>query len=380
MPQPDPVTLTRSTAQRGSGLGRILRISTCLLLLAWICHAIFRSQAVHSTPPERWATMSRSEQWTASWTEGPKELLHTLSRLQRSAMVSSLAVMGAILLFSTARWRMVLSVHGLNLPWSRALEISLVAHFFNSFLLGSAGGDVMRAIYAARETHHKKTEAVITVFVDRILGLWSLLIFACLMMIPNRALILNHTYLKSCCLLVIGMTVVGTVLVALAFRGGLTARWQRPRKLLAKLPLAATLERSLRACRRFGKEPKFFRRILAISMGMNLLSVLHVQVIANGLQSMPLDPLLTALIVPVITVIIALPITPNGLGMREYLFVYLLSAAPLGLDATAALSLSLWAYAGSLFWSLVGGIVYLTFKQKHHLDEVIAGQSLETGK
>ena len=63
-------------------------------------------------------------------------------------------------------------------------------------------------------------------------------------------------------------------------------------------------------------------------MGLNLLCVLHVQVIANGLDKMPLDPLLTALIVPVITVIIALPITPNGLGMREYLFVQLLSAEP----------------------------------------------------
>jgi len=36
---------------------------------------------------------------------------------------------------------------------------------------------------------------------------------------------------------------------------------------------------------------------------------------------------------------------------------------------TAALSLSLLAFAGSLAWSIVGGLVYLGFKQKHHLTE-----------
>jgi hypothetical protein len=68
---------------------------------------------------------------------------------------------------ASSRWRM-----GAAGAWARsaveplAAEISLVAHFFNSFLLGSTGGDLMKAYYAARETHHKKTEAVMTVFAD----------------------------------------------------------------------------------------------------------------------------------------------------------------------------------------------------------------------
>jgi hypothetical protein len=75
------------------------------------------------------------------------------------------------------------------LSWGRATGITFVAQFFNSFLLGSTGGDVIKALYAARETHHKKTEAVVTVFVDRLLGLWAMLFFAALMMIPNAGLL-----------------------------------------------------------------------------------------------------------------------------------------------------------------------------------------------
>ena len=53
--------------------------------------------------------------------------------------------------------------------------------------------------------------------------------------------------------------------------------------------------------------------------------------------------------------------------MRENAFVELLHASPIGAEATDALSLSLLAFAGSLLWSLIGGGVYVLFRQKHHL-------------
>jgi hypothetical protein len=52
--------------------------------------------------------------------------------------------------------------------------------------------------------------------------------------------------------------------------------------------------------------------------------------------------------------------------VRENLFVIMLNDPTI---ATPALSLSLLAYAGSLFWSLVGGGVYVLLKDRHHLAE-----------
>ena len=65
-----------------------------------------------------------------------------------------------------------------------------------------------------------------------------------------------------------------------------------------------------------------------------------------------------------------MPITPSGLGVRENLFVMLLSVPEIGAPATLALAMSLLAFAGSLLWSVVGGVVYLFLKQREHLDEV----------
>ena len=68
----------------------------------------------------------------------------------------------------------------------------------------------------------------------------------------------------------------------------------------------------------------------------------------------------------------ALPITPSGLGVRENLYVLMLTVPEINVDPTRALSLSLLAYAGSLFWSILGGVVYLSRRERDHLAEIAA--------
>src|SRR5262249_5132501 len=136
-----------------------------------------------------WERLSRLDQWQLAWSHGPPALWETLNLVDPLAFALSVVCMGMTLLIGLLRWRMVLAVRGLHLSLARTTEISLVAHFFNSLLLGVTGGDLLKAYYAARETHHRKTEAVVTVVVDRLLGLFAMLLFACLMMIPNLSLL-----------------------------------------------------------------------------------------------------------------------------------------------------------------------------------------------
>jgi uncharacterized protein (TIRG00374 family) len=336
------------------------------VLLLWIFHCIFVNEARNSHPPEDWAKLSRVEQWTLGWHEGPTRLWQTLTVIEPRSLFVSLLLMGATILLGVIRWRMVLRVQGLDLSLGRAIEISLVAHFFNSFLLGSTGGDLMKAYHAARETHHKKTEAVVTVFVDRLIGLWAMLLFAGVMMIPNAKRFLVGSGLQAVASLVILSMLAGcTVVGLLAFRGGVSKRWSGARAWLRRLPKGEWLERSLDSCRLFGKQPFFLSRALAVSMLLNVVCVLQWQMVGHGL-GVSIPPRILFAIVPMVICIAALPITPSGLGVRENLFVIMLNDATL---ATPALSLSLLAYAGSLFWSLVGGVVYLLLKEKHHLAE-----------
>jgi glycosyltransferase 2 family protein len=347
------------------------RIGLCALLLLWIVHSIFVNEARQKQGAESFDQLPRTEQWRRGWAIGPGQLARTLGTVRPFHFAASILLMGSTLALGVARWRLALQVQGLNLGWGRAVEISLVAHFFNSVLLGSNGGDVMKAWYAARETRHKKTEAILTVVVDRLIGLWAMLLFACAMMLLNLRLMLDNTWLRLLAIVIFAMMVAGSVVLGMAFWGGISRRWSGARAWLRRLPKGEWLENTLDSCRLFGRTHYFVTRSLGISMLLNAACVAQFTVIAHGMN-LSISPALMFVAVPVVICISALPITPNGLGVRENLFVQML--AVIGVDPTSALSLSLLAYAGSLCWSLVGGVVYLALKDKHHLTE----QDLQT--
>jgi hypothetical protein len=348
------------------------RTSLCLLLLLWIFHSIFLTDGRLWAQQNglHWEQLSRSQQWHLAWSKGPQDLWHTLSLVHAGALLVSMLLVGLALWLGVMRWRLVLETQGLDLSMGRATRISLVAQFFNSFLLGSTGGDLIKAYYAARETHHRKTEAVTTVFVDRLVGLWTMLLFAGVMMIPNLRMLMHHRELAAPSLVIVAMLVALSVVLSLAFWGGVSKRFPRARHYLRRLPKGALLERSLDSCRQFGKEKVFLTKAVALSLVLNVIWVLQISVLGGGLDlSIPFTALLV--IVPVIFCISALPITPNGLGVRENLFVLML--AVIAVPRTAALSVSLLASAEGLFWSLMGGLVYMGLRQKEHLSEVTDG-------
>ena len=348
-----------------------LRVAIGMLLLGWIFHAIFMLEGRRSwvSPSPSWETLSRWEQWQFGWTRGPSELWNTLKLVDPTAFAYSLVAMGMTLLLGVVRWRMVLRIQGLDLSMARALEISLVAHFFNSFLLGSTGGDLLKAYYAARETHHKKPEAVVTVVVDRIIGLFAMLLFACLMMLPNWQMLSRHRPLAAISWMVFALMSGCGIFVLLSFWGGVSRPWPQARAWMRRLPKGDVLERALDASRQFGKHPLFLVKMLLISMAVNVFCVLHIMTLAWGMK-LSIPPMALFVIVPVIVCLSALPISPSGIGVRENLYVLMLGVKEINVDATAALSLSLLAYAGFLSWSILGGMVYVSRRERDRLREI----------
>jgi hypothetical protein len=347
------------------------RVGVCLLLLLWIFHSIFLNEGRLWAQREglRWDQMSRQQQWHLAWTKGPQDLWHTLYLVHPGALAISIVLVGLALWLGVVRWRVVLEAQGLALPLGRATRISLVAQFFNSFLLGSTGGDLIKAYYAARETHHRKTEAVTTVFVDRLVGLWCMLLFAGMMMLPNFQLVRRQREFSVPAVFILAMLAALTVVLGLAFWGGVSKRFPRARHYLRRVPKGELLERSLDSCRQFGKARGFIVKSIVLSLLVNVVWVLQISVLGSGLNlSISFTALL--MIVPIIFCISALPITPNGLGVRENLFVIML--AVIAVPRTSALSLSLLASAQGIFWSLIGGVVYMGVREKEHLAEVAA--------
>ncbi|HTA30513.1 MAG TPA: lysylphosphatidylglycerol synthase transmembrane domain-containing protein, partial [Candidatus Cybelea sp.] len=208
------------------------------------------------------------------------------------------------------------------------------------------------------------------VFVDRLVGLWAMLLFASLMMAPNYAMLRSSRDVGLPALFILAMLAGLSVVLSIAFWGNVSRRFPRARESLRRLPKGEVLERALDSCRQFGKQGHFLLKTIALSLLVNVIWVIQIMVLGQGL-GLVIPPLALFVIVPVIFCISALPITPNGLGVRENLFVMMLNAV--GVPKTAALSVSLIASAQGLFWSLVGGLIYMGLREKEHLGEVTQG-------
>ena len=346
------------------------RIGVCLLLLAWIFQAIFYDEGRQAWVEmgKDWQSLTRIERFQIALQYGPPSIWQTLKSMENGPLALSFILMGATIFIGVIRWQVVLKVHGLDMPLMRTTQISLIAQFFNSFLLGSIGGDVLKAYYVARETHHKKTEAVVTVLVDRIIGMFSLLLFACIMLPPNWSLI-SSPGLRAVIGLMVAMTVGCAVMMFLFFRGGVSKQFPKAREYLKRLPKGEMLERSIEAFREFGRNRRFWWEIIPVCLLSNVIIVLHFLSLTWGFR-VHVSPIALAEIVPTVTSISALPITPSGLGVRENLYVLMLSAPGVNVEASTALLLSLVGYATSLAWSVIGGLVYITQRDKQHLEEI----------
>ncbi len=356
-----------------SWLKNLIQLAVCGLLLAWIFQSIFWKEGMEAWEREQrtpaWKELTRQQRLEVSWTHGPREVWKNMAHVRPEAFALSLVLMGGTIVLGIVRWRQVLRVHGLDLSFARAAEISLVAHFFNSFLLGAAGGDLMKAYYAARETHHKKAEAVGTVFVDRIIGLFALLVFAMAGMAANLPLLRADPIFMKLAWAITAMFCGCAGVLFLTLRGGVSKGLPQARAWLRRLPRGDFLERLRDSLKPFGSDPAFLLKSFLVSLALCAVCVLHVQSLAWGL-GLAVSPRHLFAIVPMITCMVVLPITPSGLGVRENLFVLMLAVPLIGVEHTAALSLSLLCTAGSLCWSLVGGTIYAGLKTKHHLDEL----------
>ncbi|HRI15658.1 MAG TPA: lysylphosphatidylglycerol synthase transmembrane domain-containing protein [Verrucomicrobiota bacterium] len=352
----------------------VVRAVVGLLLLAAIFHAIFcnevQLQLAAGGGPD-WNSLTRWEQRRLAWSRGPAELWHTIRKLDAASLAGAFLICGALVGLGAWRWRQVLAEQGLNLEWREVLRISLVAQFFNAFLLGTAGGDVIKAWYVAQAAPHQRGPAAMTVFVDRILGTLGLLFAAVILAIPNWDLVVGYRRYQAVLLTVGGMLVVAAAILIIGFYTHALSERSAIARLLHRIPRGESAVRALAACRRFGRDPVFLLQMAGVSLLIAVGVGLAYVVLARGLGIQL--PVVTLTFVSLSVVCLAaLPVTPSGLGVRENLFVWLLALPMFELKPGLALSLSLLGYTVSLAWSAIGGLVYLLLPQRAEIAAVAA--------
>ncbi len=352
-------------------LKSVLRFVCCALLLLAIFHSIFEKETRALLPQSQVdsSELTTLQRFKLIWKTGGSQLARIIRATNPWLLSISISTMGLAIYLGALRWNLVLHAQGLELPIRRTLEITLVAQFFNSFLLGASGGDLIKALFAARETKHLKTEAVTTVFLDRLIGLLSMLGFSVATMPLFIHQIQNAWPLLLSSLLTCGLLAIGVTSLYLARRGWVTRGWLGLFAKLEATKVGRHFTRSIISCARCTHRTSLLFHMILLSVAINALCVFQFWLIARALDiSVTFSAL--ALIVPMVVVFSAIPITPSGLGLRENLFVTFLAISPFEVPHGKALTLSLVAYATTVLWSAFGGLIYVAFKDSHKLAEL----------
>jgi uncharacterized protein (TIRG00374 family) len=262
----------------------------------------------------------------------------------------------AMLALATWRWRLLLEALGVDAPLRRLTSSYLVATFFNNFLPSNIGGDVVRVRDGSRLTG-STTASLAVVGIDRILG------FGALYALAATAFLLGgpvERELAGARAVLVGLALVFLGLTYLFFRPG-TARGMLAASRLDRIPwLLEQFEAAQGAVRTYRARVRTVVLALAGSLALQALAVWYYISIARALR-IPLPVSAAFLMVPLCTLLQAVPISFNGWGLREGLFTVYFHQV--GLPRESALAFSLVGAGLIVLLSLSGAVAWLTRSQ-----------------
>jgi glycosyltransferase 2 family protein len=278
---------------------------------------------------------------------GWTDIVSTLARVNLGWLGLSLAIYVAGVFVRAVRWRFLLP--RLNAPAiriRRLAELYFVSFFFNSFLPTGIGGDVVRIAEVAPAVG--LPAAASSVIADRAMGLaaTSLLALFALPFVGGR--------LSLPLALITGASAIG---VPVAF--WLLTRY-RSGELSEASYLPSFVHPLVRQVSEIAKALAAYThselgRALAVSLVFAMTNVLNYACIGAALQ-IDLSLVYYMLVSPVITLVLLIPISINGLGTRDLTYQALF--VPVGVAPQDALAMSLAYHALNLITAVIGGAVY----------------------
>jgi uncharacterized membrane protein YbhN (UPF0104 family) len=256
------------------------------------------------------------------------------------------------LLVGAWRWRLLLDTQQVGVPISMLFRSYLVATFFNNFLPSNIGGDVVRIADTAPLTG-SRTVATGVILVDRMIGLAALTAVAAagsVLAHHGRMPVPGASYLW---MFLVGFVALG---VPALYHPHLVTKMLGPLRVLHPEWVEHRLARIHTLLEQMARRPGAVAVAGAGAVTVQLLLVLVYVAVAYGL-GIPFRMRDALIIVPVSLVAQLLPISINGLGVREATFSYFF--ARLGLGVGAALALSLASAGLIMVLSLAGGALFL---------------------
>lgn len=269
-------------------------------------------------------------------------------------------------MITMVRWYLLVVALGLPFKFRDALRLGFLGYLLNFVSPGSVGGDVFKAIFIAHEHPGRRPEAVASVVLDRIIGLYGLFLVATIA-IFWRGL---NTFREPAPIWIIvqatlACTVIGALGICMLMIPGVTSG--RVTSKLARLPKVGHIAVKLvEAIRTYSRKPWVLATNVFLSMLVHLCATVSIYLIALGVPGNVPDLLDHFLIVPLAMVAGALPGLPMGLGAIEGVLDYMYVELPRGVVVVKGqgLLVAVGYRLTTMLNALVGMVIYLSNRRQ----------------
>ena len=283
----------------------------------------------------------------------------------KTLLASSIAVwLLSVGVVSSSRWRLLLRLSGVHLPFGRALMLQLTALFFNVVIPGNVGGDVIKSVYVAREyPNNNRASIFLVVFLERFLGMAGLAFMAgiaVLFSLPKLWPIPEARPLVG----TIGLLCLGFLAGPPVFVLSVRAYGDKIRaRLTGASRITRLLDQFLEAALLVSGRPAILFGALGMSMLSHGAAMAYFTLLTHPLteQSASYAPIATVYPIGLLTLI--LPISPGGFGVGHMAFDGLFHMVGLTGGATVFNVFLI----SQLFPNLIGAVPYVLLRSRGEL-------------
>lgn len=275
------------------------------------------------------------------------------------------ALWSVLVVLSAARWRLLLGAVGVPTSYRESLRLVMIGNFFNNVMLGTTGGDVVRAMMRTTSMEEKRWRAVISVMVDRVTGVFALLLLAAAALAAARFdPELAHLRILHYATLLVFAMLFAVVAFALVYGSARVRRVVGRLPLLGRLRLPVAVQRADEAGIAFRDRRKEVVYAVLLSLPLQVAGILAFWCFGCALGS-PLRAMDSFIVFPTVQAVSSVPLAPAGWGVGETLYGWFharLLGGPEWFTMGVAASV-LFRLTTQVGFGLVGGAVWVLSRQ-----------------
>lgn len=257
---------------------------------------------------------------------------------------------------SIVRWRAILEKFDIRTPLGKLSQICMIGYFFNMFLPSAIGGDFFRAYYLAKREDRGMSTTLTSTLVDRVSGLSALLVIGCVSVLVYPIRVRGQS-LAPLLILLMGVFVTGIVTL---FHPGSHRLMGRLLHRFGLSRLEERFELVYRGLTQLRGSLQTILIVVAASLVVQFAVIVSMWLAALSIGiAAPFH--LFLIFIPLVNLSVALPLTINGMGLREA--VYYLLFSQVGVPVETAVTLSILNLVVMSMTAIPGGVVYSMYKK-----------------